>query len=347
MAESSPPSPKATPKRKRGDLSGSDHASSLSLPLHTNTLFTFEAPKVSDILDDGNSSPRSKVANRLRDLALVESGVSGVATTTPADTHSTSQDAVRGKEDSSLRSKFPPESAIFGFDGAHKTNQMQIDEEDGNVTRKRMKLPAFNPAAHTTSTTKLGGNGESYANVVPPVLANGEGKVTLQTAVDPVIVKTARPGVVSKLQKSYPSINRLADSKSRRNRRAGTPPLSSSCRKIVEGDVEEDPVIVDPIRAALTWHEDEITVYDAEDKDDDGTGLNGIGFKPTPAVAYARAQKRRQQLSEYRKREEKEARARRNQRRREQLGEGSELKRKHSLVRVRFSDAEPNTMVTT
>ncbi|GKT99039.1 unnamed protein product [Fusarium langsethiae] len=60
-------------------------------------------------------------------------------------------------------------------------------------------------------------------------------------------------------------------------------------------DSDEDEVqIVDPVRAALTWHEDEITIYDPEDEDDDGVGINGIGFKPTPALAQARAKKRKQ-----------------------------------------------------
>jgi hypothetical protein len=135
------------------------------------------------------------------------------------------------------------------------------------------------------------------------------------------------------------------DSKSRSRKRSGTPPLGISRRKSVEA-VEEAPLVVDPVRAALTWHEDEITVYDSEDKDDDGTGLNGIGFRPTPAIAYQRSQRRKKQLSEYKKREESEARAQRNQRRREALGGGSELGRHHSVVRVRFSDAEPETLIT-
>ncbi|CAK7210328.1 hypothetical protein SBRCBS47491_000741 [Sporothrix bragantina] len=71
-------------------------------------------------------------------------------------------------------------------------------------------------------------------------------------------------------------------------------------------------IITDPVRASLTWQDDEITVYDPNDADDDGTGVNGIGFKPTPAIAHERALKRRQQLVAYRKREEREARARRS-----------------------------------
>ncbi|CAK7564287.1 MAG: hypothetical protein SEPTF4163_002176 [Sporothrix epigloea] len=71
-------------------------------------------------------------------------------------------------------------------------------------------------------------------------------------------------------------------------------------------------IIIDPLRASLTWQDDEITVYDPNDADDDGTGVNGIGFKPPPAVAYDRMLKRRQQMAAYRKREEREARAQRS-----------------------------------
>jgi hypothetical protein len=73
-----------------------------------------------------------------------------------------------------------------------------------------------------------------------------------------------------------------------------------------------------PPLSALTWQDDEITGHltgPSNDPDDDGTGLNGIGFKPTPAIAYHRAQRRKQQLSEWKARETREARAKRSQRR--------------------------------
>ena len=74
-----------------------------------------------------------------------------------------------------------------------------------------------------------------------------------------------------------------------------------------------------PPPSALTWQDNEITGHLADpttDPDDDGTGQNGIGFKPTPALAYARSQKRRQQLNEWKLRETREARAKRSERRR-------------------------------
>ena len=51
------------------------------------------------------------------------------------------------------------------------------------------------------------------------------------------------------------------------------------------------------------------------DPDDDGTGINGIGFKPTPAMAWQRTQKRKQQIQEWRAREAREARQKRSERR--------------------------------
>ena len=50
--------------------------------------------------------------------------------------------------------------------------------------------------------------------------------------------------------------------------------------------------------------------------DDDGEGINGIGFRPTAAIASARSEKRKQQVSEWRAREAREARQKRFERRR-------------------------------
>ncbi|KAK2591241.1 hypothetical protein QQS21_011067, partial [Conoideocrella luteorostrata] len=78
--------------------------------------------------------------------------------------------------------------------------------------------------------------------------------------------------------------NEAEDSSQRRNR-AGTPPLKlkrspieireDKNRKDQITEFDSDDDIIDPIRAALTWHEDEITIYDPDDDDDDGTGING------------------------------------------------------------------------
>nr|POE93195.1 hypothetical protein CFP56_19207 [Quercus suber] len=75
---------------------------------------------------------------------------------------------------------------------------------------------------------------------------------------------------------------------------------------------------LDHDRVALTWQDDEITghLIDETLPDDDGEGINGIGFKPTPAIAYARSQRRRQQVHEWKAREAREARQKRFAKRR-------------------------------
>ncbi|PHH85904.1 hypothetical protein CDD83_11020 [Cordyceps sp. RAO-2017] len=152
------------------------------------------------------------------------------------------------------------------------------------------------------------------------------------------------------------SVEAAADGGPRaRRRRSGTPPLRLKASPAAQGGepmVDQDEVpLADPVRAALTWHEDEITVYDPDDDDDDGTGINGVGFKPTPALAHARAAKRRQQMAEYRRREENEARARRSQRRRGDAAaappSGGVTKKKSPTRKVRFKDAESQKIAVT
>lgn len=72
----------------------------------------------------------------------------------------------------------------------------------------------------------------------------------------------------------------------------------------------------------LWWTTPEITGHTASDPLDDGYGINGIGFIPTPAMASARAERRRRQVREWKEREARDARVRRGERRR-RLREGT------------------------
>ncbi|KAL4921856.1 hypothetical protein BDW62DRAFT_97685 [Aspergillus aurantiobrunneus] len=65
----------------------------------------------------------------------------------------------------------------------------------------------------------------------------------------------------------------------------------------------------------LTWNDSEITGHNPTDPEDDGYGINGIGFKPTAAIAWARSQKRQKQVAEWKSREAREAREKRRERR--------------------------------
>ncbi|KAK0750161.1 hypothetical protein B0T18DRAFT_437469 [Schizothecium vesticola] len=150
------------------------------------------------------------------------------------------------------------------------------------------------------------------------------------------------PGAALPVSETTPmhSPGKMRNHKPRSRARAGTPPLTYRPSASPDPDAASSPFVTDALRASLTWHDNEITIYDPEDSEDDGTGINGIGFKPTPAVAYARTERRRQQLAEYRKREEREARAKRSQRRRGSPVPGLvELKGSMERRRVRFMES--------
>lgn len=356
--------PIATPKRKRDDLMADGRISVSPTPhAFAKNIFSFRPPNLQPIIrsdepvEDGNNSPRSKVAQKFRDLAIRERSGEG-----PKDTGGCSQPESGGGASAAVKTPgwigrdVPGASDItrFNFDARTTVAQqaeMQLDSDDeheSNVaSRKRAKIFEPNTSSSDPATNELAGETASLA--AQPVLLDNQIHNRLSVAVDPKIVGAIGISGSGSLQKPYALTNGLSDPKSRNRRRMGTPPLSSrrrgnnQARSVKEG---EELVIVDPVRAALTWREDEITVYDPEDKDDDGTGINGIGFKPTATVAYQRSQKRRQQLADYKRREEIEARAKRSQRRREQLNEGAEMARKDSIARVRFSDAPPATVMT-
>ena len=71
-----------------------------------------------------------------------------------------------------------------------------------------------------------------------------------------------------------------------------------------------------PLSPTLWWHDNEITGHNPNDPTDDGYGINGIGFLPTPAIANARAERRKKQVAEWKNREAREARQKRGDRRR-------------------------------
>lgn len=189
----------------------------------------------------------------------------------------------------------------------------------------------------------------AQSTLPPLVAAEKVGTTTLHNEVDPMIFKGSPVGKVKAgngLARAYPSINRLSDSKSRApkpKKRSGTPPLLGS----VESGLEVEDRVVDEERAALTWHDDEITGHNPTDPDDDGEGINGIGFKPTPAMAYARTEKRRQQIQEYKNREAREARAKRSERRRVNEVSKTSREEEEAARTVRFMEASKENVIST
>ncbi|KAF7555745.1 hypothetical protein G7046_g6487 [Stylonectria norvegica] len=272
MADASPT--KNTPKRKRGEQT------QLS-PVK----FSFEVPTEA-VAEDGSDSPRSKVAQKFRGLAL--DGGGGAASD---------------------------------------------DNEVADLLMRKRQKP--DEVMHDVATFP----GVSVLDFRKDSLAPPEENTHRFQSTNEAPPKTSNP--VIGLGAKFAAVSRPAEPKPKVRRRPGSPPLRPKKVTIREDAEEDDDMeIADPIRVALTWQEDEITIYDPEDKDDDGTGINGIGFKPTAALAQARTMKRKQQLAEYRKREESEARAKRNQRRRG----GSEItispEQRSPTRKVRFTEAE-------
>lgn len=71
-------------------------------------------------------------------------------------------------------------------------------------------------------------------------------------------------------------------------------------------------------RVSMTWQTGEITGHlwnPTRDKDDDGEGVNGIGFRPTAATEWKRKESRKKQIAEWKAREAKDERRRRFERR--------------------------------
>lgn len=326
-------SPFTTPKRKRTQLLEEDDGIQ-----NLNTAFTFD-PNCP--VPDGSMSPRSRVAHTFRGLTLESGG--GVTSGGSARTSSSPE----------------PKSITDALHDAFSI--MHNDMQDG--ARKRIRLPdvhmadtdssdAPGPATTTTRAEPSAKKATALAPITTPTKSGDSNGVekrqtpkSVQFAVDTAVVEQsetiANTGSAAHT-KGWKSRSPLSspNSSPRSRKRAGTPPLTLKTNPAAKELDSEEATVVDPLRASLTWHDDEITIYDPDDSDDDGTGINGIGFKPTPAIAYARTVRRRQQLAEYRKREEREARAKRNQRRRGSPVPGLvELKGSVERRRVRFMES--------
>lgn len=98
-------------------------------------------------------------------------------------------------------------------------------------------------------------------------------------------------------------------------RKHRTPDSPSKSRK-----QRRSPSLADvSLEDTMTWHDNEITGHNPTDPADDGYGINGVGFKPTAAMAAARSQKRQKQVAEWKSREARDAREKRRARRNEDI----------------------------
>lgn len=305
--------PLSTPKRKHAELLH-DPVPNLNT---TTAYFTFDPHTP---VKDGSASPRTNVAVRFRGLAL---GGGGGVDGPPS---------------------WSPESRAFGRDQPNGGSRKRARRPDVDMADATTSCPSPQAAAavrFADAVAPAGSQQPSKASVFLPKASSlsprqQSPKAAVKFAIDTAVIEQSETIATSPRTATPP----------RGRPRVGTPPLSDTAASASETPANAASsavgghMITDPLRASLTWHDDEITVYDPDDSDDDGTGINGIGFKPTPAIAYARTVKRKQQLAEYRKREEREARAKRSQRRRGSPVPGLvELKGTVERRRVRFMES--------
>ncbi|KAL2752067.1 hypothetical protein ACRALDRAFT_2030304 [Sodiomyces alcalophilus JCM 7366] len=319
-----------TPKRKRGETTFSGP------PIYPTTQFSFRVPEAQDEEAAGSASPRARFVHKFKGLHLHDQSGGGV---TPDSASRATNDSVTPRANPDTESHTEPifhQAQIVSAQPHHDDHVHNSDNDDDENARKRQKVPQIvmqdADDAEASDTIYV----HAHSLPIPPTVPPPEPEPETVPADSSASIE-AGP------------------------KRLGTPPLRKNRnKKAIPGDDSEDegPVIVDPVRAALTWQEDEITVYDPDDSDDDGTGVNGVGFKPTPAIARMRVQKRRQQLAEYRRREEREARALRSYRRRGGSGGGGAASLPGAVVadtnesaeasrRVRFMEVEVSAVVMT
>ncbi|KAI6884977.1 hypothetical protein KC360_g6058 [Hortaea werneckii] len=308
---SSPP-PQPSDGHKR---SGSDRAVT---PLRVDT-----QQQMSENTAPGLDSPRSKVAERLQTLEIHQQ-------------HQPQQAARPSQHEDGRPSK-------------RLKRQSSIDPEPSDEGNSSDIIST--PEAKSISQATFF---NSHATLVPEIQETPDWRS--QGSNDPFKTSvTIHNGMENALDLAVPSIQ--ATKTSPRKRLASPPPpqaspkLSSASKKPTHTDSatsspsshqDTSAYLLNDDPTSLTWQDDEITGHelDANDPGDDGLGINGIGFRPTPAEAEARSQRRKKQIANWKAQEAREARQRRMDRRRG----GEEGPRSDPVVAgrrtVRFQDSD-------
>lgn len=176
----------------------------------------------------------------------------------------------------------------------HRYSQKGFDPQSfqARCATPPLRHPQKMPESLPVGDGEVHGVGDDTPRLDDPVQDSDEGRST-PTTTSPT---KRRPTPPPRKQ-----LNPVSLSKSHKQRLS--PPLA-------EGSID-DP---------FTWHDHEITGHNPTDPADDGYGINGVGFKPTAAIAWARSQKRQKQVAEWKSREAREAREKRRARRNEGIG---------------------------
>ena len=175
-----------------------------------------------------------------------------------------------------------------------------------------MHSPVFEPQRQQETLHKLSFNDDRYASDNSTKSDEYQHQSLEEVGMRTLQVEGRRQQSQGLSQQCHPSTSSTTStrrklspkSKLKRKKSPSPAPVSGSP---INPSVEEEP---------STWQDHEITGHLMQDADDDGYGINGIGFRPTAALAYARSQRRKQQIEDWRARESKDARQMRSERRR-------------------------------
>ena len=268
---SSTPLPSSSPKRKRNDQTES----------HSDTTATEVGIQADEDFVSGQNSPRSKVAERFKDLNIQPVRPRSLQTNDPVK----------------RRKRLKRNPAVAEY--SHSSNEFILGTAGSKPTAGKEDL-------NTGEVGETPGS-RSHERATPSL----EPSEDLQEESDDLSEEESI--FVSAWQRRPPSPQVLISS----------PPSSDP---IVDRSVSPlpQPEELTSDQVALTWQEHEITGHELDPSgDDDGDGINGIGFRPTPAIAVARQQRRKQQVNEWRAREAREARQERFERRKREAIVGS------------------------
>jgi hypothetical protein len=300
----------ASPKRKRSQNSITTTSIQPSSPIR---LITGIPTPLLPEADLASESPRSKMTCRFEKLQLEGSG--GAIGTSISHVE--------------LPSSSPSAEIVMG-DRARSSKRCRV----GDVIEIEEEIPET-PQVHVRArnmNADVKADLDYKRKLAESPLRGGGGAMVFRG------IENGRP----KLARSHLAVSKFEDEES-------LAPLKNQSKLFAEIPIQQperaqleapDEQALDCDRTALTWHEHEITGHDPSDPEDDGEGINGVGFKPTAAIARARAEKRRKQLAEYRTREAREERAKRSEKRRGGSPIRRDTKVEVTARRVRFLEAQ-------
>ncbi|KAF2664958.1 hypothetical protein BT63DRAFT_482857 [Microthyrium microscopicum] len=246
--------------------------------------------------------PRPVTPTLYRDNSA--SSIASVADTEPPATRDTSPMLEKVLHfEGTIAGSSSPRSAV-----AKRLSQLRIEKgESSDSELEPLNIMAKTPKAHTSSrnTPEASRENGKQRSSQPPEQGLGIQTQQQHTSSQPPKKRLPPPRGI----KSPPPKSRRSPSKSPSN-----PPTPESQ---VTADNWFDI-------SALTWQDSEITGHLMLDPEDDGYGINGIGFRPTPAMALARSRRRKEQVTAWRTREAREERERRAEKRRQGRGYDSD-----------------------